>query len=86
MFVSDGVYDAAGPHGDRYGEHELAEAVVATADLPAAHVPGSVLRELSTRRHGEQAEDDAMVVCLDWFGPTPRSGPGPTPAVALGSR
>ncbi|MFE6612122.1 PP2C family protein-serine/threonine phosphatase [Amycolatopsis sp. NPDC057786] len=86
VFVSDGVYDAAGPHGERYGERELAEAVVATADLPAAHVPGSVLRELSTRRHGEQAEDDAMVVCLDWFGPTPLSGPGPSPAVSMGSR
>lgn len=74
VFVSDGVYDAASLHGERYGERELAEAVVATADLPAAHVPGIVLRELATRRDGGMAEDDAMVVCLDWFGPTPLPG------------
>ncbi|WP_039922249.1 PP2C family protein-serine/threonine phosphatase [Amycolatopsis decaplanina] len=85
VFVSDGVYDAAGPHGEHYGDRELAEAVVATADLPAAHVPGSLLRELSTRRHGEQAEDDAMVVCLDWFGPTPLSGSDSSPSVAVGA-
>ncbi|MGW7535978.1 PP2C family protein-serine/threonine phosphatase [Amycolatopsis sp. NPDC054798] len=71
VFVSDGVYNALGPHGETYGDRELAEAVVATADLPAAHVSGAMLRELSTRRRGRQAEDDAMVVCLDWFGPTP---------------
>ncbi|MDQ7809313.1 PP2C family protein-serine/threonine phosphatase [Amycolatopsis sp. A133] len=83
VFVSDGVYNALGPHGDLYGDRELAEAVTATADLPAAHVPGAVLRELSTRRHGSQAEDDAMVVCLDWFGSTPLSGTGNGPAVTV---
>ncbi|MEU5266363.1 PP2C family protein-serine/threonine phosphatase [Amycolatopsis sp. NPDC021455] len=81
VFVSDGVYDALGPHGERYGDRELAEAVAATADLPAAHVPGAMLRELSTRRHGNQAEDDAMVVCLDWFGPAPSPGTGPAVTV-----
>ncbi|ANN18778.1 phosphatase [Amycolatopsis orientalis] len=86
VFVSDGVYDVVGPHGERYGDQEFGDAVVATADLPAAHVPGSVLRELTTRRHGKQAEDDAMVVCLDWFGPTPRpDSAGPSMTVGLAS-
>ncbi|WP_439379007.1 PP2C family protein-serine/threonine phosphatase [Amycolatopsis lexingtonensis] len=76
VFVSDGVYNAVGTHGERYGDRELAEAVTATAELPAAHVPGAVLRELATRRRGGQAEDDAMVVCLDWFGPVPVAGSG----------
>ncbi|WP_410596109.1 PP2C family protein-serine/threonine phosphatase [Amycolatopsis sp. lyj-23] len=81
VFVSDGVYNAAGPHGDR----ELGEAVAATADLPAAHVPGAMLQELSTRRHGGKAEDDAMVVCLDWFGPTPLLEAGTSASVTVPS-
>ncbi|UOX92804.1 serine/threonine-protein phosphatase [Amycolatopsis sp. FBCC-B4732] len=83
VFVSDGVYNAVGTHGERYGDRELAEAVTATADLPAAHVPGAVLRELTSRRHGGQAEDDAMVVCLDWFGAVPVAGTGTGPAISV---
>ncbi|WP_409186244.1 PP2C family protein-serine/threonine phosphatase [Amycolatopsis sp. VS8301801F10] len=83
VFVSDGVYNAAGLLGELYGDRELAEAVVKTADLPAAHVPGMVLRELATRRDNAQAEDDAMVVCLDWFGPTPVPGEGEGSTIAV---
>ena len=75
------MYYAIGPHGEHYGDRELAEAITATADLPAAHVPGAVLRELSRRRRGGQAEDDAMVVCLDWFGPAP--APHTAPAMTV---
>ncbi|MGW4393790.1 PP2C family protein-serine/threonine phosphatase [Amycolatopsis nivea] len=82
VFVSDGVYNAAGIFDGLYGDRELSDAVGATADLPAAHVPGRVLRELSVRRGGAQAEDDAMVVCLDWFGPTPLPGESSTSTVA----
>ncbi|WET77425.1 PP2C family protein-serine/threonine phosphatase [Amycolatopsis sp. QT-25] len=74
VFVSDGVYDVPGAHGERYGDRDLAEAVVATASLPAAHVPGAVLGELRDRRAGGLASDDAMIVCLDWFGPNPSDG------------
>ncbi|HET6289787.1 MAG TPA: PP2C family protein-serine/threonine phosphatase [Amycolatopsis sp.] len=74
VFVSDGVYDVRGAHGERYGDRDLAEAVVATASLPAAHVPGAVLDELRDRREGGLASDDAMIVCLDWFGPNPSDG------------
>ncbi|MER7859359.1 PP2C family protein-serine/threonine phosphatase [Amycolatopsis japonica] len=71
VFVSDGVYNAAGPHGELYGDSELTQAILTTADLPAAHVPSAVLAELHDRRHGGLAADDAMVVCLDWFGSNP---------------
>ncbi|WP_181776054.1 PP2C family protein-serine/threonine phosphatase [Amycolatopsis pittospori] len=71
VFVSDGVYNAAGAYGELYGDRELAEAVVATAEQPAAHVPRAVLAELAEHRGGGPAADDAMVVCLDWFGPNP---------------
>lgn len=68
VFVSDGVYSVATPAGETYGERALARAVNATRLLPAADVPGAVLRELSGHRGTPVADDDALVVCLDWFG------------------
>ncbi|MFJ1670334.1 PP2C family protein-serine/threonine phosphatase [Streptomyces bottropensis] len=75
VFVSDGVYSVATPGGEEYGERALARAVNATRLLPAADVPGAVLRELSGHRGTPVADDDALVVCLDWFG---RGEPGRT--------
>lgn len=68
VFVSDGVYSVMAPGGEEYGERALARAVSATGLLPAAEVPGAVLRELSAHRGAPAAADDALVVCLDWFG------------------
>ncbi|WP_338900065.1 PP2C family protein-serine/threonine phosphatase [Streptomyces sp. TG1A-60] len=68
VFVSDGVYSVTTPSGETYGERALARAVTATSLLPAAEVPGAVLRELSGHRGTTVADDDALVVCLDWFG------------------
>ncbi len=69
VFVSDGVYGTTGPSGDRYGDTDLARAVVDSAGLPAAQVPDAVLADLALRREAAWTTDDAMVVCLDWFGP-----------------
>ncbi|WP_407565343.1 PP2C family protein-serine/threonine phosphatase [Streptomyces sp. 184] len=68
LFVSDGVYDVASPTGERYRERALARALTATRLLPPAQVPGAVLEELVGHRGDVQADDDAMVVCLDWYG------------------
>jgi serine phosphatase RsbU (regulator of sigma subunit) len=68
VFVSDGVYGAIAPGGETYGEKALAKAIASTRLLPAADVPRAVLRELSAHRGGPDAQDDALVVCLDWFG------------------
>lgn len=68
VFVSDGVYSVATPGGEAYGDRALARAINATRLLPAADVPGAVLRELSGHRGTPVADDDALVVCLDWFG------------------
>ncbi|MFC1414059.1 PP2C family protein-serine/threonine phosphatase [Streptacidiphilus sp. N1-12] len=65
--VSDGVYDTSSPAGERYGERALARAIVASALVPAADVPGAILRELADYRAADAA-DDALVVCLDWTG------------------
>ncbi|MDX3115689.1 PP2C family protein-serine/threonine phosphatase [Streptomyces scabiei] len=76
IFVSDGVHAVASPGGETYGEHALARAVASAALLPAADVPGAVLRELTGHRGRPEPDDDALVVCLDWFGgrPLPSSG------------
>ncbi|QIQ01524.1 PP2C family protein-serine/threonine phosphatase [Streptomyces liangshanensis] len=67
FFVSDGVYAAVSPQGEIYGERALARAINATSLLPAATVPRAVLQELATYREADST-DDALVLCLDWFG------------------
>ncbi|MGW0362918.1 PP2C family protein-serine/threonine phosphatase [Streptomyces sp. NPDC002990] len=70
IFVSDGVYGAAGEGGEVYSERALARAIQATSFLPAAAVPRAILEELAAYRD-TAAEDDALVTCLDWFGRPP---------------
>jgi serine phosphatase RsbU (regulator of sigma subunit) len=74
VFVSDGVYNTIGPSGDLYGAADLARAIIDSAELPAAQVPNAVLADLALRREVAWTADDAMVVCLDWFGPQPDQG------------
>ncbi|RSS35664.1 PP2C family protein-serine/threonine phosphatase [Streptomyces sp. WAC08241] len=68
LFGSDGVYDAASPDGETYGDRALARALIATKLLPSSQVPGAVLRELAAYHGDAPLEDDALVVCLDWHG------------------
>ncbi|MEE1757033.1 PP2C family protein-serine/threonine phosphatase [Streptomyces sp. SP18CS02] len=68
LVASDGVYEAASPQGEAYGVRALARAIQSTSLLPAASVPGAVLRELAAHR-GSETSDDALVICLDWHGP-----------------
>ncbi|WP_371483699.1 PP2C family protein-serine/threonine phosphatase [Kitasatospora sp. NBC_00315] len=67
IFVSDGVYTVASASGESYGDKALNRAIQATRMLPAAEVPRAVLTELARHRE-HQPDDDALVVCLDWFG------------------
>ncbi|MDT9682854.1 PP2C family protein-serine/threonine phosphatase [Streptomyces sp. TRM76323] len=75
LFAGDGVYDALSDAGERYGDRALPRAVAATRLLPPAQVPGAVLRDLSEHRGEPPLDDDALVVCLDWYG---RPGAGNT--------
>ncbi len=68
VFVSDGVHAVASPKGEAYGDAALASAIHSTRLLPAAEVPGAILRELTGHRGKPVADDDALVVCLDWRG------------------
>ncbi len=69
IFVSDGVYAASSPDGEAYEEQALSRAITAAGLLASADVPGAVLRELAAYRDAD-ADDDALVVCLDWHGRT----------------
>ncbi|MFE3323724.1 PP2C family protein-serine/threonine phosphatase [Streptomyces sp. NPDC059176] len=73
LFGSDGVYDVPSPAGERYGDRALARSLVANSLLPPSQVPDAVLRELAGHHGDEPLDDDALVVCLDWYG---RSGRG----------
>ncbi|MEV5803569.1 PP2C family protein-serine/threonine phosphatase [Streptomyces collinus] len=68
VFVSDGVYEAASPAGETYGDAALARAILSTRLLSAAEVPRAILRELTGHRGQPVPKDDALVVCLDWHG------------------
>ncbi|MGY6019712.1 PP2C family protein-serine/threonine phosphatase [Streptomyces spinosirectus] len=68
VFVSDGVYAAASPKGEAYGDSALARAIMSTRLLPASEVPRALLRELTGHRGQSAPQDDALVVCLDWRG------------------
>ncbi|MFD4834306.1 PP2C family protein-serine/threonine phosphatase [Streptomyces uncialis] len=72
LFISDGVYDALSPGGEKYSSRALAASISATRLLPAAQVPRAVLRELLGHRGSGPAVDDSLVMCLDWHG---RPGP-----------
>ncbi|GAA2591415.1 phosphatase [Streptomyces tubercidicus] len=67
VVVSDGVYAARSPQGDTYEERALARGIHAGRLLPAAAVPRALLRDLADFRDAA-APDDALVVCVDWFG------------------
>ncbi|MFF4321375.1 PP2C family protein-serine/threonine phosphatase [Streptomyces sp. NPDC001568] len=67
IFASDGVYSAASAGGEAYSERALARAIQAASLLPAAAVPRAILQELASHRAAD-ADDDALVLCMDWFG------------------
>ncbi|RAJ67132.1 serine phosphatase RsbU (regulator of sigma subunit) [Streptomyces sp. Amel2xB2] len=68
LIASDGVYDTSSKAGERYGEAALVRSLAANRLLPAAQVPRAILRELSEYRGVTPLDDDALVLCLDWYG------------------
>lgn len=67
IFVSDGVHTVAGGAGEDFGASALSRAIRTSRMLPAAEVPRKVLSDLAQHQVRPPA-DDALVVCLDWFG------------------
>ncbi|MFI2781290.1 PP2C family protein-serine/threonine phosphatase [Streptomyces sp. ALB3] len=68
LIGSDGVYESASAAGERYGQRALARSLSAHRFLPSEQVPLAVLRDLRDHRGATPLDDDALVVCMDWFG------------------
>ncbi|MFE7749015.1 PP2C family protein-serine/threonine phosphatase [Streptomyces sp. NPDC057428] len=68
FFVSDGVYDALSPAGEKYSLHALARVMGETRLLPATQVPRVLLEKVLGHRGSGPTVDDALVLCLDWHG------------------
>ncbi|MEY9855456.1 serine phosphatase RsbU (regulator of sigma subunit) [Catenulispora sp. GAS73] len=67
VVISDGAHAAVSPGGEVYGTSALQRGIVASGLLPAADVPTAILREVADHRSAD-ADDDAVVVCVDWYG------------------
>ncbi len=68
LIATDGVYGTHAPTGENYGDRILARALAGHRLLPPDQVPRAVLRELNEFRGTGPGDDDALVVCLDWYG------------------
>jgi len=68
LFISDGVYDALSPGGEKYSLRALARSINETRLLPASQVPRAMLQGLLGHRGSGPTADDALVMCLDWTG------------------
>jgi serine phosphatase RsbU (regulator of sigma subunit) len=69
ILVSDGVH-AAVSAGRSYGEDALRRLVARTRAMTPLDVVRTLVGELRAYVAGE-LDDDAAVVCLDWFGRIP---------------
>jgi serine phosphatase RsbU (regulator of sigma subunit) len=67
VIISDGAHAALSPGGEAYGPHALQRGIISSGLLPAEDVPTAILREVSSHRSAD-ADDDAVVVCVDWYG------------------
>lgn len=67
VVISDGAHAALSPGGEVYGTVGLHRGIVASGLLPAEDVPTAILREVAGHRSAD-ADDDAVVVCVDWYG------------------
>jgi serine phosphatase RsbU (regulator of sigma subunit) len=69
LVVSDGVHAAAPGGRAPYGSAALLAALRRTRLQPPAEAVGTVIRALRDYHEGSEAEDDAVIVCLDRLKP-----------------
>ncbi|ASW55122.1 PP2C family protein-serine/threonine phosphatase [Plantactinospora sp. KBS50] len=75
FLVSDGVYAAAPGEHEPYGDRVLARAIRSARLQPATEAVGTVMRDLRGYHGDTELDDDAVIVCLDWYGMN-RESPG----------
>lgn len=69
LLVSDGIHAATSPAQERFGVERLPMLLTETAAIPSGQVVQHVIDELFAYRDLAELDDDAAVMCLDWFGP-----------------
>jgi len=67
LVASDGVHAAAPGGRPAYGTSSLLTALRRTRLQPPSEAVGTVIRSLREYHDGLDAEDDAVIVCLDWL-------------------
>ena len=67
LVVSDGVHAAAPGGRGEFGATGLLTALRRTRLQPPSEAVGTVIRSLREYHSGLDAEDDAVIVCLDWL-------------------
>ena len=67
LVVSDGVHSATPGGRPEYGASALPAALRRTRLQPPTEAVGTVVRALREYHAGTDPEDDAVIVCLDWF-------------------
>jgi serine phosphatase RsbU (regulator of sigma subunit) len=68
VIVSDGVHAATPVGGLPFGDAVLPGVIRRTRLQAPPDAVGTVMRSLQEHRAGEEADDDAVLVCLDWRG------------------
>ncbi|WP_131737889.1 PP2C family protein-serine/threonine phosphatase [Actinomadura roseirufa] len=71
IVVSDGVHAALAPSGQSYGATALLNALRDTRLQDPPEAVRTIIRHLVDYHEGSEPEDDAVIVCLDWFGGPP---------------
>ncbi|MEH1014736.1 PP2C family protein-serine/threonine phosphatase [Micromonospora sp. CPCC 206060] len=84
--VSDGVYSAEPGGREPYGRRAMARAMRAACLQPATEAVGTVIRELHAYHDRVDLRDDAVVVCLDWFGGGRDGNPETSRSIGDGGR
>ncbi|MEU8124399.1 PP2C family protein-serine/threonine phosphatase [Spirillospora sp. NPDC049024] len=71
VIVSDGVHGARSPAGALYAEAGLLQAMRATRLQEPPEAVRTMVRHYVGFHEGAAPADDAVIVCVDWTGPTP---------------
>ncbi|MBQ0865986.1 PP2C family protein-serine/threonine phosphatase [Streptomyces smyrnaeus] len=74
LLATDGVYEPLSRAAEPFGDHALARSLTANRLLPPSQVPSAVFRDLAVHRGEGPLQDDALVLCVDWYGPEGRDG------------
>lgn len=79
IILSDGLYEARGPSGGVYGQAPLAAALRSSRLQDPNETVRYLITDLLSHHEGTDLVDDAIAVCLDWY------GAGDHPVAAAGS-